>query len=579
VLLRQKSFKEKIIFPTVIVLVALVVVINVFLSARFSELRDSLINERLIAITNGLKHYLESSEENTKAAAISMAINPNAVKAIRERDKDAIISIFTPTHDLYRINYYLICDKEGVVLARTQGSEIYSYSLLQQQSVRDALDNKVSTFFESGVSIKASAQTGAPIYDTDGSLIGAVLAGVRFDTESAVEELKDILQSEVTVYLGNTKIASTIFENVDSTAGITIDPDVAKIVIENKREYYTDMDILGNKYKAFYLPLLNSKKEVFATFFLGIPVEELTAASNRSIRNGIILGLSGLAASVVLLSFIISSISNPIIKLSHDMDHFANGNLNVEISVTSDDEVGHLSKSLKKVVNILHRLLLEINVMIHEQDKGNTDYRLNTEDFQGGFKLLANNILDLAHLGMKDQLTGIPNRRSFDNRLDLEWGRAIREKKPLSILMLDVDKFKNYNDSYGHQQGDVALQTLANVLKQSIKRSIDFAARWGGEEFVIMLPTTDAKGAVCVAEKVRKEIENTPIPSADPRAARVTVSIGVSTQIPTRESSIDNLMAIADSALYKAKETGRNKVVWGGDGSGEEQEDSVKSWL
>ena len=211
----------------------------------------------------------------------------------------------------------------------------------------------------------------------------------------------------------------------------------------------------------------------------------------------------------------------------------------------------------------MHTLLVEINVMIYEHEHGNTEYYLDTEDFHGDYKILADNILDLAALGMKDQLTGIPNRRSFDNRLNLEWGRAMREKKPLSILMLDVDKFKNYNDAYGHQQGDVALQTVAKSLKRSIKRSVDFAARWGGEEFIALLPITSSAGAVSVAEKVRKNIENAIIPSVDEGSSKLTVSIGVSSKIPSPENSIGVFISAADAALYKAKSAGRNRVVLG----------------
>jgi diguanylate cyclase (GGDEF)-like protein len=131
--------------------------------------------------------------------------------------------------------------------------------------------------------------------------------------------------------------------------------------------------------------------------------------------------------------------------------------------------------------------------------------------------------------------------------------------------MLDVDKFKNYNDTFGHQQGDVALQVIAKTIKQAVKRLTDFAARWGGEEFIVLLPTTDLVGAVCVAEKIRAEIENVIIPCPDPRGMRVTISIGVSSQIPTSNISPERVIALADNALYKAKAAGRNKVIFVGE--------------
>jgi diguanylate cyclase (GGDEF)-like protein len=174
---------------------------------------------------------------------------------------------------------------------------------------------------------------------------------------------------------------------------------------------------------------------------------------------------------------------------------------------------------------------------------------------------IVNQLRTIQHLSMVDQLTNIPNRRSFDNRLHIEWNRAIREHLPLSFLMIDVDKFKNYNDTYGHQQGDVVLKTAADVFRQSVKRPGDFAARWGGEEFVVVLPNTVLSGALELAEKIRTDVENVLIPCADGSTNRVTISIGVNATIPVQGGSVDTFISNADKALYEAKDQGRNRVV------------------
>ena len=173
---------------------------------------------------------------------------------------------------------------------------------------------------------------------------------------------------------------------------------------------------------------------------------------------------------------------------------------------------------------------------------------------------IVNQIRTIDRLSTIDQLTGLPNRRGFDNQLSMEWGRAIREKLPINVLMIDVDHFKLYNDTHGHQQGDVALQTVANVFTQTLKRSSDYAARWGGEEFAVLLPNTDLNGALDVAETIRAEIEQTAIPGIDGSVTRVTISIGVNTQIPTPSHSIDDFIFKVDKALYTAKKTGRNRI-------------------
>jgi len=159
-----------------------------------------------------------------------------------------------------------------------------------------------------------------------------------------------------------------------------------------------------------------------------------------------------------------------------------------------------------------------------------------------------------------DQLTDIPNRRSFDERLPLEWGRAIRTKTPISILILDLDYFKNYNDTYGHLQGDKALQAASKLFVQELKRSGDQVARWGGEEFAILLSNTDISGALDVAERIRQRIENMQIPLVDGSFSRMTISIGVNCLIPTANSILEDFIHHADMALYTAKREGRNRV-------------------
>lgn len=174
---------------------------------------------------------------------------------------------------------------------------------------------------------------------------------------------------------------------------------------------------------------------------------------------------------------------------------------------------------------------------------------------------IRNQLRMIERLSMTDQLTGLPNRRAFDNRLDHEWNHAIRVQKPLSILMLDIDRFKEYNDTYGHQQGDMALQKISKILGQVLKRSEDLAARWGGEEFVVLLNNTDSSGGMTVAESIRERIEVSKIPCADGRTTSLTASIGIHTQIPSNIDTSDAFVNCADEALYSAKRSGRNQVV------------------
>ena len=169
-------------------------------------------------------------------------------------------------------------------------------------------------------------------------------------------------------------------------------------------------------------------------------------------------------------------------------------------------------------------------------------------------------IRTIENLMMTDQLTKMPNRRSFDERLQTEWNRARRKTSPVSILIIDIDHFKKYNDAYGHPQGDVVLQVAAEIFMKTIRCSGDFAARWGGEEFIVLLPDTELDDALIVAERIRHNIEHTEIFRDNGEKDKITVSIGVNTQIPDEQILIKDFIHYADDALYNAKKEGRNRV-------------------
>ena len=174
---------------------------------------------------------------------------------------------------------------------------------------------------------------------------------------------------------------------------------------------------------------------------------------------------------------------------------------------------------------------------------------------------IINQMRMIQHLSVTDPLTNTANRRQFNTWLDQEWKRAIRHKCPLSLLMLDIDHFKVYNDNFGHLQGDKVLKSIANTIKGQLKRPRDLAARWGGEEFAVLLPDTNLTGASKVAEDIRISIEKSIIMFEDKTPTRVTASIGVSCIIPEQHSFIERFVSDADKALYRAKEAGRNRVV------------------
>ncbi len=165
----------------------------------------------------------------------------------------------------------------------------------------------------------------------------------------------------------------------------------------------------------------------------------------------------------------------------------------------------------------------------------------------------------LTRLSVSDGLTQIANRRKFDEHLTIEWTRLKREKQPLSLILCDIDFFKLYNDSYGHQAGDACLKAVAKTIEQNVKRPADLAARYGGEEFAVILPNTQPEGALQLSEKIRKSIQDLKIPHSGSKInSYVTLSLGISGMVPDATGTPQILIEKADKALYKAKENGRN---------------------
>ena len=177
-------------------------------------------------------------------------------------------------------------------------------------------------------------------------------------------------------------------------------------------------------------------------------------------------------------------------------------------------------------------------------------------------KKLKQMIAKLERSSLQDSLTEIPNRRAFDRYFEVEWQRAMRETTPLSLIFVDIDYFKQYNDQYGHLAGDDCLKEVAQALAQSLQRPTDMCARYGGEEFVVLLPNTHGQGATLIAERLRKRVASLNLEhKASSCSEHVTISLGVVTTSPMLKHDARDFIHAADEALYQAKKQGRNRTI------------------
>lgn len=169
--------------------------------------------------------------------------------------------------------------------------------------------------------------------------------------------------------------------------------------------------------------------------------------------------------------------------------------------------------------------------------------------------------IELEKLVTHDGLTGIVNRRGFDEELEKEWRKAARDQTCISLIMMDVDQFKEFNDTYGHQAGDECLKKIAKVISKSVFRPMDLAARYGGEEFSAVLPECECSGAIPVAQRIQEDIAALRIPHSRNPNGLVTISLGIACICPKKGQMKEELIAYADKALYRAKALGRDRIA------------------
>jgi len=296
----KSKLSQKIGLISSFVLLALIVALNIYMARRSNFFNEYLINEKLTSNIKSLNNQLEHWVGSSTMAAVSMSEHPVAIRAIEERDTAGLLRFFTSKHDLYDVNYYTITDHEGVVLARTHEPERFGDSIAQQQNIIEAQKGKVSSNYEPGVIVKASTRTGAPVYNTDGNLVGVIIAGFRFDTDELVDEVKSILGAEVTVYLGEECIATTLLNEGKRATDTTLDPYIANILIGNREEYIGEKKHHGVTYSTYYKPLLNSKGETFAIISIGISISEI-----KSERINMIFGIVLITFMVFLLAAVL----------------------------------------------------------------------------------------------------------------------------------------------------------------------------------------------------------------------------------------------------------------------------------
>jgi signal transduction histidine kinase/CheY-like chemotaxis protein len=340
----KHSLKSKIIWPSVIILLFLAILFTIFYLNEFSSFTGSRARENISVTAKHLDSFLKKCERDSTVAAVSVSRFPDVIKAVKDRDTSEIIRILTPMIELFDVTYFTLTDENGTALARTYEPLRYGDPIDFIQNIKDALNGKVSMYYEPGSLVLISIHTGAPIYDENGKLIGAVSAGVRLDENESLDRLKELFNADFSIFLGETRIATTLIKDGIRLDGTTEDSDILESVIREKRSRYGNSVVFGESFSTFWQPLINSKDEVFAVLAVGVSNAELEHVTQGIIISSILIGLFGLAVSIIVLLYIITKITKPIKELVNLVSDVTQGNVSASIDRTfvTNDEIGSL---------------------------------------------------------------------------------------------------------------------------------------------------------------------------------------------------------------------------------------------
>jgi diguanylate cyclase (GGDEF)-like protein len=309
---------------------------------------------------------------------------------------------------------------------------------------------------------------------------------------------------------------------------------------------------------------------------VAMPESEFDGPLRRNALFNLLISLATLGLSGAMALAVVNRVNRSLSDLVAGSEALAAGDLDRTLAPGTVAETARLAGSLNAMAANLResfRNLRARNVAVSEEVAQRTrelidsNQRLEEEIAlrrRAEMELRSSNA-ELQVLAHTDRLTGVANRNQLDQQLAIEWQRHRREQKSISLLMLDADRFKAYNDCFGHLAGDRCLIRITEVVRETCNRSSDLLARFGGEEFVVLLPDTDCPGAITLAERLQEALERQAIPH--PKAVvggRVTISIGIATLVPDAYNGPQDLIASADAALYRAKEGGRNRWEVGG---------------
>jgi signal transduction histidine kinase/DNA-binding response OmpR family regulator/HAMP domain-containing protein len=390
---------------------------------------------------------LEICERETRAASIAVSANADISIAVEERNTAQLLNLLNATLALNYVNFYTVTDANGIVLARTHAPETYGDSAMFLHNIREALDGNIITCYEEGDLIKISIRTGSPVYNAAGQLIGTISAGVRLDTNEAADDLKEHFLTEFSIFYGDVRIATSIKKDGERIVGTRLDREVAEKVIGGKTEYIGNADIFGENYSAYYMPLINHYDEIYAILSAGNPNTQLYKERNNLIINGGLIGLIGLAISIVILMVITTRIIMPVDDTIRLISEVARGNVNVDTggSNFASDEIGHLTFDVYMLIDVIKSLVGDLSQLIFKiKDYSDNDIQIDAGKYSGAYKEIIagiNTLVSSMHT-MNKVMTAMDNIDNMVIIIDLDFNMIYINRSLADTFGVDINNYK-----------------------------------------------------------------------------------------------------------------------------------------
>lgn len=510
------SINTKIMVPFIIVAIAIIGALSNFATIRISEGIADMEQRRAVTVLKNILSDLHKDLRNLEIYARLMADSGELESAIKAGNSASIYEYLIPAKNYTQQQRVLLYDSNGKMLV--QLSNTMKRNPAEDKIITQALSGVTTadiSISDNGLEIYAVTPVHYDPVKADEKIPTGVLLVDRHITDRDFLEIKNREGMEITAFYRGKLVATTLDrqEQQDLLAELSR-------VIRQKETFYT---LVANN----NIEYINTWQEVGDGGVISVMVPNDDLVAIRRELSGDILQVTLLAGALVLAaSYVLAKILvRPLSKILDTTRAITNGDFSRKIEIFSRDELGELGASINYMADRIRERLEEAE-----------------------------------HLATIDGLTGLYNHRYLQQKLEEEIERAGSLKIPLSLIMIDIDYFKHYNDSQGHPAGDKVLQQISRILRKNL-RGVDTAARYGGEEFAVILVDTKPEEAVEVAERIRQTVENFPFTGRDEQpAGRLTISMGIASY-PSNALKKDDLIKMADDALYKAKYISKNKVV------------------